>query len=81
MRRLGPAALLLDAALALAACGPASTADTLKKAEGVETKAALEMALGRPDGVQKLGPTEQWIYKMSDGSVRFVITGVTERRN
>lgn len=88
MRRLATA-VLLAAALALAACGPASTADTLKKAEGVETKAALEKALGKPTGVSKLGPIEQWTYKTSDGSVTFLITGDrvalsaggTDRRN
>lgn len=74
MRRLIPA-VLLAAALTLAACGPASTADTLKKAEKIETKAALEKALGRPTGVNKLGPIEQWTYKTSDGSVTFLITG------
>ena len=74
MRRLATAALLA-AALALAACGPASTAETLKKAEKIETKAALEKALGRPTEVGKLGPIEQWTYKTSDGSVTFLITG------
>ena len=51
MRRLIPA-VMLAAALTLAACGPASTADTLKKAEGIETKAGLEKALAEfPDDV------------------------------
>lgn len=74
MRRLSTA-VLFAAALALAACGPASTADTLKKAEGIETKAGLEKALGKPSGVNKVGPIEQWTYKTSDGSVTFLITG------
>ncbi len=74
MRQLS-AAVLLAAALALAACGPASTTDTLKKAEGIETKAGLEKALGKPSGVNKVGPIEQWTYKTSDGSVTFLITG------
>lgn len=61
----------------LAACGPPSTADALKKAEGVKTKAQLESALGKPTEIGKLGPIENWTYKTSDGSVSFVITGDT----
>lgn len=74
MRRLIPVALVATA-LALAACGPPTTADTLQKARGIDTKTALEKALGKPTEVGKLGPIEQWTYKTSDGSVTFLITG------
>ncbi len=67
------AALLLP--LLLAACGPPTTAQALKKAEKIQMKAELESALGRPDEISKLGPVEKWIYKTSDGAVSFIITG------
>jgi hypothetical protein len=47
----------------------------LKKAEGADTKAELEAALGTPSEVSKVGPIEKWTYKASDGSVIFLITG------
>lgn len=61
--------------LALAACFHSSKADILKKAEGADTKAELEAALGTPSEVSKVGPIEKWTYKASDGSVIFLITG------
>ncbi len=64
-------------AFLLAACGPPSTADALKKAEGVKTRTELESRLGKPTEIAKLGPIENWTYKTSDGSVSFVITGDT----
>ncbi len=63
------------AALLLAACGDPSTADLLKKAENVKSKAELERALGKPSEVSKLGPVETWTYKASNGTVSFLITG------
>jgi hypothetical protein len=59
----------------LVGCGDPSKADLLKKAEGVQTKAQLEDALGEPDDLSKVGPVEQWIYNAKDGKVVFVITG------
>lgn len=66
---------LVAAALALAACGPPTKHDLLSKAEGIETKQALEAALGAPDDRSKLGPVETWTYRASDGEVTFVIAG------
>ena len=71
------ARLILVLPLALIACGPPSTEETIKKSEKIETKAELEKALGRPSEIQKLGPIEQWTYKTSDGSVTFVLAGDT----
>lgn len=67
--------LVLVLPLALIACGPPSTEETIKKSENIGTKAELEKALGRPTEIQKLGPMEQWTYKTSDGSVTFVLAG------
>jgi len=71
--------LNLFAALALASllagCFGESKADLLKKAEGVDTTAQLEAALGAPDEVDKLGPLEQWTYEATDGKVVFAIVG------
>jgi hypothetical protein len=67
--------LLALALLAAAACGPPSKHDLLSKAEGIETKQALEAALGAPDDRSKLGPIETWKYRAKDGEVTFVITG------
>jgi hypothetical protein len=67
--------LLAFAAIAVLACGPPSQHEILKQADGVETKQALEEAIGAPDEVDKLGPMEKWIYRASDGDVEFVITG------
>lgn len=61
----------------LAACGDPSKAELVKKAEGADTKAKLESALGRPTNLSKLGPVEKWTYKAKDGEVVFVITGDT----
>ncbi|WP_298726063.1 hypothetical protein [uncultured Ferrovibrio sp.] len=69
--------LMLALPLMLAACGPPSTDEALRKSEGARTKGELEKALGRPTEIQKLGPIEQWTYKTSDGSVTFVIAGET----
>ncbi len=68
---------LAAAALVLVACGPPSKHDILSKAEGVETKAELEAALGEPSERNKLGPLETWTYQAEDGAVTFVITGNT----
>ncbi len=71
--------LKLFAALAfvsfLSGCFGDSKADILKKAEGADTTAQLESALGKPDEVDKLGPLEQWTYEASDGKVVFAIVG------
>lgn len=71
--------LNLFAALALASllagCFGESKADILKKAEGADTTAQLEAALGAPDEVDKLGPLEQWTYEATDGKVVFAIVG------
>jgi len=71
------AAVALALPLFLAACGDPEKADILKKAEGIEDKAKLESALGKPTEVSKLGPIERWTYKAKDGSVTFTITGST----
>lgn len=65
------------AVLALTACGDSSKGDIIKKAEGADTKAKLEQALGKPGEVDKVGPVERWTYKASDGEVVFVIAGDT----
>ena len=75
--RLARLVLMLALPLAIAACGPPSTEETIKKSENISTKAELEKALGRPSEIQKLGPIEQWTYKTSDGSVTFVLAGDT----
>jgi hypothetical protein len=72
MRRL---AGLLMIALLLTACGPASKEDLVAKAREVKTRAELERALGKPDGVSKLGPLEKWTYKARNGQVVFVLVG------
>jgi len=74
-RRARNVALVAVFALGLAACGDPSKQETLKKAEGVSTRADLEAALGRPDDLSKMGPIERWTYDASDGSVVFLITG------
>ena len=77
-RRLAalPLGVALGAALALA-CGAPSKHDLLERAEGVDTKQALEESLGDPDDRTKLGPLETWTYDASDGTVTFLITGNT----
>lgn len=67
--------LLLVTAAALVGCGPPTQHDIVKKAEGIETKLALEETLGAPDEIDKLGPIEKWTYRASDGEMEFVITG------
>ncbi len=69
--------LILALPLLLIACGDSSKADIVKKAEKADTRAKLENVLGRPQGVDKLGPVERWTYKAKDGEVTFVITGDT----
>ncbi|MEO5337805.1 MAG: hypothetical protein H7841_13070 [Magnetospirillum sp. WYHS-4] len=61
--------------LALAACGDPTKADLVSKAQGADTRAKLEAALGKPSDLSKLGPIEKWTYKAKDGEVIFVITG------
>jgi hypothetical protein len=70
-------ALAAGLLLVLAGCGDPGKADILKKAEGADTKAKLEKALGRPTDIGKLGPIEKWTYKAKDGEVVFLITGDT----
>ena len=67
--------MLAALALGWPGCGPSTKHELLKKAEGVETKQALEAALGPPDDHNKLGPIETWTYRAEDGEVTFVITG------
>ena len=62
-------------ALALAACGDPTKEDILKRAEGADTKALLERAIGRPNDIKKMGPLETWTYKAANGAVTFVIAG------
>ena len=64
-------------AFLLTACGEPSKGEMIEKAEGADTKSALETALGKPDDVSKLGPIERWTYNASDGQVIFIITGET----
>jgi hypothetical protein len=76
MIHFGRCAFVLAATCLLAAgCGRGTKHDLLKKTESIETKAALEHALGAPDDRQKLGPIETWTYVASDGKVTFLITG------
>jgi len=67
--------LFAAAALLLAACGEPTKEELIRDAAGVETKAALEQALGTPDDIVKLGPLEKWTYEAANGRVVFVITG------
>lgn len=69
--RLALAATLLAAA----GCGPPTKHELLSRAEGAETRAALEAALAAPDDRSKLGPVETWTYRAKDGEVTFVIAG------
>ena len=62
-------------ALVLAACGDPTKEDILKRAEGADTKALLERAIGRPNDIKKMGPLETWTYKAANGAVTFVIAG------
>jgi len=73
--RGGLACALLLLALGSAGCGPPTKHELLKKAEGAETREALEAALGAPDDRSKLGPVETWKYEAKDGEVTFLITG------
>ncbi len=68
------ATAVLGLALLLAGCGDKKH-DILSKAEGAETKAQLEAALGPPSERDKLGPLETWTYRARDGEVTFLITG------
>ena len=68
------AALLL---LIVTACGEPLKGDLIEKARGIETRSALQQALGKPNEISKLGPVEQWIDKAKDGEVTFVIAGDT----
>jgi hypothetical protein len=52
-----------------------SKEDLVLKSRGVETRAELERALGKPSDISKLGPVEQWTYKASNGTVVFLIVG------
>ena len=70
-RRLLVCALVL----VLAACGDPTKEDILKRAEGADTKALLESAIGRPNDIKKMGPLETWTYKAANGAVTFVIAG------
>ena len=74
MRIIG-ACLALAGLLLLGACGEPSKAEILDKAKGADTKTKLETALGRPDGLDKVGPIEKWTYEAADGQVTFIITG------
>jgi hypothetical protein len=58
----------------LVGCGR-SKEDLVQRARGVETRAELEGALGKPSDISKLGPVEQWTYKASNGTVVFLIVG------
>ncbi len=61
--------------LLFAACGPPTKEELVDKARGVETRAQLEKALGKPDDISKLGPLETWTYRAKNGQVAFVIIG------
>lgn len=52
-----------------------SKEDLVQKSRGVDTRAELERALGKPSDISKLGPVEQWTYKASNGTVVFLIVG------
>ena len=74
MRRALRAAVLV-LAFGAAGCGPPTKHELLNKAEGAETREALEAALGAPDDRSKLGPVETWKYLAEDGEVTFLIAG------
>lgn len=58
----------------LAGCSR-SKEDLIQKSRGVSTRAELERALGKPSDIGKLGPVEHWTYKVSNGTVVFLIVG------
>jgi hypothetical protein len=58
----------------LVGCGR-NKEDLVQRSRGVETRAELERALGKPSDISKLGPVEQWTYKASNGTVVFLIVG------
>jgi hypothetical protein len=67
--------------LVLAACGRRTKHDLVGKADGANTRAELERALGKPDRFESagVGPLrmETWVYRAADGEVLFVIAGDT----
>lgn len=68
---------LAVALLALASCGDPTKEDIIDKARGIDNRDALQEALGKPDDITKVGPIETWVYKATNGSVAFLITGDT----
>jgi len=56
-------------------CGGPSKQDIISKARDVETRELLEVILGKPDNIGKLGPIEEWTYNASDGKAVFIIAG------
>ncbi|WP_142849871.1 hypothetical protein [Telmatospirillum sp. J64-1] len=74
--RLSRLALPLLLAALIPACQP-SKADLISKSDAVTTKAQLRQSLGEPDGIDKFGPLERWIYDARDGRLVFVIAGDT----
>jgi hypothetical protein len=65
--------VVIAVTMMLTACLHETKDDLIQKAQGVETKQQLRETLGDPDGVDKLGPIERWIYNASDGTVMFPI--------
>jgi hypothetical protein len=50
-----------------------SKEDLVEKSRNVSTRAELELALGKPSNISKIGPVEQWTYNASNGTVVFLI--------
>lgn len=75
IRKILFAAAVVVLGFGLAACGDPTKQDILKKAEGADTKAKLEKALGKSADVSQRGPFERWTYKAKDGSVVFAVAG------
>jgi hypothetical protein len=76
-RRFMTLVCCITAAALLAGCGPSTKEDIVVKAKDAKTRAALEQALGKPDGIGKLGPIEKWTYKAKNGKVVFILMGDT----
>ncbi len=69
------ATLCAVALCALVSCSSPTKEDIIGKTRNVSTRDALEKAAGKPSDIAKLGPSEKWTYRASNGDVVFVIVG------